>query len=355
MTDPIPTILRARARRRIEKLVANPQCEANVLAAAHDISMEAVARAEGLEPKVGLSPFARQRGENFEKAQFQDDAASLREALIEEGALSLSATGFIDLRPSDRGSPARRLAESAKRFEELLSDPRSFRGIIAGPGLVLPGTIQHLGGLMAADFVLLDAMDGALTLTVGEIKSYPDLDGYTDPAQISGTRAQAGLYHHVLSEMLQDLGASAPALSPWGVIVLARPGLSANRPSVRAREDLAWQAARAGRALEALKSAFDASPELASLGHDDAKAIGVIAAAGTCYAEHCSSFCERAEGCRRLALEKGQGVALGEDVARLLGSISIPRSAALLTGANPNNDLERDFVARTNRLRGFAV
>lgn len=56
------------------------------------------ARAAGLEPSFGQSPFAIARGNRFEAGLFYDDASKLREALERKGCLPTGSSGLLDLR-----------------------------------------------------------------------------------------------------------------------------------------------------------------------------------------------------------------------------------------------------------------
>jgi hypothetical protein len=51
----------------------NPQCQANVISAVHNIPMADVAKLEGSKPTIGQSPFGIARGQTFEGALFRGD------------------------------------------------------------------------------------------------------------------------------------------------------------------------------------------------------------------------------------------------------------------------------------------
>ena len=57
-------------RRRVEQLVRNPTCGANVLSAVLDVPMRDVAKAAGLPVKFGQSRFAISRGQSFENGLY---------------------------------------------------------------------------------------------------------------------------------------------------------------------------------------------------------------------------------------------------------------------------------------------
>src|SRR5690606_1022606 len=128
---------------------------------------------------------------------------------------------------------------------------------------------------------------------VGEIKTYPDRGGYTDRVELATARAQAGIYVHGLREVIAELGLEGLDVATTGFLVLTRPG--SNQPSVRAREDLEFQAERARRGLEKLR-AVAAALEVDGAG-EPRDPLGAIQRAETRYCEGCVRFCDRASRC----------------------------------------------------------
>src|SRR5262249_28103589 len=179
-----------------------------------------------------------------------------------------------------------------------------------------------------------------VTLMVGEIKSYPDRGGYTNPAELATARAQAGVYVHGLRTALIELGISEKLLvSDQGFLVLSRPG--SNQPSVRVGEDLRFQAWRADRGFKQLEEAARGLPP-----PGDKDPVAAIQNAKTAYSQDCISFCERVPLCFERAMKSGDPVFLGEDVSRFLGSIALDRALALLDGAKPRDPAEQDLARR---------
>jgi hypothetical protein len=350
-------MVRRDVRRRLEQYAANPGCEANVLSAVHDVPMEAVARELGLQPKVGQSVFAILRGLTFERALFQDDALRLRKALIDKKVLPANAAGFVDLRIVKNGGPCASLEASRQAFCDLLKrfaattgEPRmQLPSVLGGPSLMVPGKAILPDGLFAADVVTVHPQPrpAPIVLRVGEIKVYPDRGGFTDATELSSTRAQAGLYVHVLRVELAQIGLEQHfVVADDGFLVLSRPG--SNLPSVRAGEDLRYQADRAHEAFELLREA--AAQALPLDGSGEAvppKRLSIIQAANKAYRDGCLSFCELADHCQAEALSLGLPAALGEDMARFLGELSLHRALELLHGAKAASMAEEDFLRRT--------
>ena len=171
-------------------------------------------------------------------------------------------------------------------------------------------------------------------LVVGEIKTYPDRAGYTDSAELATARAQAGVYVHGLDLVIEELGlAERFDVAREGFLVLTRPGF--NQPSIRAGEDLALSG---GDGLSAASPCFGPRRE-PYLRPDGRDRLAAVILAETHYCENCVSRSAIALTCvAEMALESGLGrQCLGDDVARFLGSVSLPRALELMQGAEPLN------------------
>lgn len=343
-----PDHKRRDTRLRFEQWARNPRCRANTLSAVHGIRMEEVARADGIPSTMGQSPFAIARGQTFERSLFRDDAKALRQALIEAGVLPETTRGFADYRLRVNSGPMPDLDAAIAGTAELLRKialGKAAPAVIAGATIRLPKLVMLPETILVADVVAVDTQGEVPTLIVGEIKTYPDRGGYTDGVELAQARAQAGVYVHGLRTAVVELDlADRLTVSLTGFLVLSRPGFS--RPSVRAGEDLRFQAWRAQRGFRQLEEAAKGLPPP---GNDDP--IAAIRGAETHYCQDCVSFCERAPVCFSRAVEDGNAVVLGEDVARFLGKISLPRAVALLGGARPTDTAESDLA---RRLKGSA-
>lgn len=336
-------------RQRFEQWAKNPECQANVVSAVHGISMADVAESEGATPTMGQSPFAIARGHNFERALFKDDAALLREELIGAGVLPPDSIGFRDLRIRRNGGPLENLDAALQATAVLLRDIARGRrgdGQPALPTIVAGATVRVPGGVMLPEAILVLDVLAVLyagshpTLVVGEIKTYPDRGGHTDAGELATARAQAGIYVHGLRLVLEELGLDRDlTVSARGFLVLTRPG--SNRPSVRADEDLHYQAERAERGFAQLRKVAATLPPL----EGDAR-LAAVREAPVAYREVCVTFCDRAPICHTRALSAGDPAALGEDVTRFLGETRLDRALALIDGAEPLTAAEKDLVRR---------
>jgi hypothetical protein len=144
----------------------------------------------------------------------------------------------------------------------------------------------------------------------------------------------------------------AIAIADDGFLVLTKPG--SNAPSVRANEDLRFQAARAERAFERLREAAALEAELPLDGSEEsvpAARLAVVRDAPKAYDEGCVSFCELSGHCHAQAMAAGDAAILGRDAARFLGPIGLARAVALLDGEAPASAAEEDFVRRAADAR----
>jgi hypothetical protein len=357
--------IRRDTRRRLDQFIANPGCSANVISAVHDIPMADVARSLGIETKTGQSPFAIGRGVTFERTLYADEAERLRGALVAAGVLAAGSAGFVDLRLRANGGAIADLDEARERFGALLvrfaaatdEERAVLPTIIAAPALRIPGRSILPDGMFAVDVVTVhgDPRPAPVTLRVGEIKVYPDRGGYTDPHELASTRAQAGIYVHALRLAIDGAGVGgAVHVDDHGFLVLTKPG--SNTPSIRAHEDLRYQAERAAAAFERLRTAAAEALPIEDDGGPDVPAarLAAVRDAPTAYDEACVSFCELESRCHARAAIAGDGAVLGRDAARFLGAIALPRAAALLDGASPANAAEHDFLRRVAEVRGAA-
>ena len=341
--------LRRDTRLRFEQWAQNQTCEANLLSAVHGVAMADVARAEGLNPSMGQSPFALARGQMFEGRLFRNGAESLIPELARHDVIPKAEGEFRDFRMRLQGGPYRTLDEAKAATAALLQAIAKGGGgkkpiVVAGATIRIPG-----GGMLPEALLVVDALVVRRdlkppTLVVGEVKTYPDRGGYTDPKELAVARAQAGVYVQGLRLVLQELGLTGQVdVSTTGFLVLSRPGF--NAPSVRASEDLEFQALRADRGFERLRKAAAILPPR---GKD---MVATITGATTVYNERCLAFCDRAPGCWHKAMEAGNPAILGEDVARWVGLVGLHRALELLEGQQPQTAAEIDLAQRMQDAR----
>ncbi|MBX7168118.1 MAG: hypothetical protein K1X74_17415 [Pirellulales bacterium] len=313
-----------------------------------------MAKQAGLPATFGQSPFAIARGTQFEAGLFREDGERLRKALIESQVLPSGSRGFLDLRTRQNGGTSvRSLGEAQALTLQLLRDVATRPQAADVPALVAGATIRVPRGILLPEAILIiDVLairtDGEQPeVIVGEIKTYPDRGGHTDPHQLALARAQAGIYVHGLQLVAMELDLAPLEIALTGFLVLTRPGT--NQPAIRAREDFAYQAERAKRGFVLLEQAAQQlDPELwaAPDQRPPAALIDAILQADTEYGEECLAFCDLAPRCFDRACQCGDPRILGQEMQRFLGGLALERAIALLDGAEPSNDVERDVVRR---------
>ena len=138
---------------------------------------------------------------------------------------------------------------------------------------------------------------------------------------------------------MRVIQSSGPLVATKGFLVLTKPG--SNRPSVRANEDLRYQAERAARGLEKLRSLAE---RLAPSGKPPEDLIAAVMGASINYEEACIRFCDRVSGCLARNLAAAHSSVLGDDVARLIGPMPLNRACELLHGAQAETHGERQFL-----------
>jgi hypothetical protein len=336
-------------RRRFEQWARNAVCEANTISAVYGISMAEVAKREGLKPSMGQSPFAIARGQTFERSLFRDAAKDLRTELERAAVLPKASSGFVDMRMRVIGGPMADLDRAREATLELLrrlakgsADGRP--SIVASPTLLIPSGVMLPEALLVIDVLAITYDKGRVRLTVGEIKTYPDRGGHTDTEELAGARAQAGVYVHALRMVVEQLGLEQSiTVADDGFLVLSRPGF--NRPSVRAGEELKYQAWRAKRGFEQLESAAEKLTGLGERAYGD-KGVEAVRKAPKTYFETCIGFCDLAPKCHERELAESNPVVLGDDVARYLGETTLDRATALMSGARAKNEMEEDLKRR---------
>lgn len=336
---------RRNTRARFEQWAKNPACQANTISAVHNIRMDGVAEAAGLEPTFGQSPFALARGETFERSLFYNDGERILEALIEKEVVPSGASGFADFRIGMNGGPLASLDAAiaeTKHFVASVAAGSEHRSVVASATVRIPKGIMLPEAVLILDVLAIRYDRGRPEIVVGEVKTYPDRGGHTSAGDLASARAQAGLYVHALQLLVDQLGvADDVVVRTDGFLVLTRPG--SNLPSIRPGEDLKYQAERARRGFDLLERAALGLPPFDPVGDDPEAAV---LAAATSYSEACVSFCDLMPRCHAAAEAAGDPAVLGDDVTRFLGDLSLHRAVALLDGDQPATDAERDLLRR---------
>lgn len=346
--DEIRQEARRNTRGRFEQWAKNPTCDANTLSAVHNVRLDKAAKAIGLEVSFGQSPFAIARGNRFEAGLFFDGAQKLRLALERKGCLTQSSAGFLDLRLKMNGgtriaSVDQALKETEDWLRRIAIDPAAAESIVAAPMIKIPKGVILPEALLIIDTVTVaTTVDSRARVTVGEVKVFPDRGGHTDPQQLASARAQAGIYEHAMRLAVDALGlADDIDIATHGFLVFTWPG--SNSPSIRANEDLTYQAIRAERGFDRLEQVALGVVRDDDYSADNPTLIERVLDAPTDYSEACLSFCDLAPRCHGMARAADDSIILGDEVARFLGETTISRAIELMAGDEPADDREADL------------
>ena len=272
----------------------------------------------------------------------------MRSALERKGVLPEDSAGFLDLRLKMNGgtripSIDEALRETAAWLQRIAANPSSGESIVGAPMIKIPKGVILPEALLIIDVVAVTAtVDGRPRLTVGEIKVFSDRGGHTGPEQLASARAQAGIYRHALQLSVAALGLSDEVdVAADGFLVFTWPG--SNSPSIRANEDLTYQAIRAERGFERLKEVAQSIVRMDDFAADNPTLIRRVLEAPTDYCEACLSFCDLAPRCHARAVSIDDPIVLGDEVRRLLGDTTVTRAIELLNGAKPTDEREQDL------------
>jgi hypothetical protein len=269
--------------------------------------------------------------------------------------LPQGANGFRDLRlRMNGGTRVATLDQALTETRDLLQEVASARTVSERdrlPAVVAAATVRIPRGVMLPEAILIiDALAirgdcDKPQLIVGEVKTYPDRGGHTDPHELAVARAQAGIYLHAIQLVVKELGIESDVVvRDRGFLVLSRPG--SNQPSVRPEEDLRYQAERARRGFDLLETAAHVLPKVPGDPVTEEDLLNAVVGAGTNYSEACLGFCDRASKCFAEANGAGNSIILGEEVRRFLGATMLPRLEELLDGASPRDEAEEDLLRR---------
>lgn len=345
--DELSEEARRNTRGRFEQWVKNPQCEANTLSAVLNVKLSDVAKSLNYEPEYGQSPFAIQRGLQFEGWLFKDEAEVIRGAMEKIELLPAESKGFLDLRlTSNGGKTVRSTDEALDKSHGLLTNLANSKfdapTIVAGLLLKIPKGVMLPEATLIIDIITIQKLDTKFEIQVGEIKVFPDRGGHTDAGEIATARAQAGVYQHALQLTVDSLNLlNAPIVSTSGFLVFTWPG--SNSPVIRKGEDLTYLAKRAEKGFDQLDrvAAEVISRQEKNLADVDLK--DWIAHSRTEYKEVCWSFCDLAPRCQDLAIAEDRGIVLGAEASKVLGSVTVKRAIELLDGADPNSEVEKSL------------
>ena len=339
-------------RRRLEQLVSNPDCSTNAASALLQVPLTAIAKARGATAGPGQSPFAFEQGSLFEKRilspRKKDGIIPLKVELEKHNLLSdKKPFELLDLRTSGYESSF----DDAKAFLERISEEPDKDSQFLGAGFrFVADDIPPGGGDVEIDLVLVrySASLGKWLIKIGEIKTYPDRAGLTDPMQLATARAQAGLYRRLLIRWLS----SSPLngffeVDELGFLVLMN--VRSAWPSVLPNETLLEQDKRADKAIALFNEKYESEdwsdwlkPEVTA----DQRFELLVNHASTHYTQACWSFCPVVEVCFGKLVDADDPLILGSEAKEILGDRTIEYVQKLLAGQLPPTPADAEIIEK---------
>lgn len=336
--------------RGIERVARNPDCLRLRAVTIAGLTPATAAKILGVPANEGQSPFALAMGQRFERRLLENGAANLFALYRERGLLNVHEAKIIAVDELAPGTQPRALRRRETETRRLLL--AKHQGDALAPNMILkPRLIVYLVGVPHAiepDYLV--AADAEPFYRVGELKSYPDRGGKTDPADIRSACRQAAVGVVGLRHTLQTFGANNPAAiaTPRADLVLRVTGLfmpTLSPMTIEGEVDSVERAiAEAPTNLDELDAML---PRDAAL--DDAS---VLASVPNNYRPSCKEHCAMWQHCRAQALEQHHAVLLGDQAAEKLAPVgSIDRAIDLMTGtgAPPRNAAEAALAEELHR------
>lgn len=326
--------------RELARFAANSACSLANVGFAARVDFDLLLRGTAFEAPFGQSPFAFRRGNRFEEMLRQDGHASLL-GLLGEG-LGFDAWGatVANLRQGYSRSKAgleARASKTGELVEAIVKGEKEAPNLI--DGAVLGRTIGGVQAYFEADAV---AAQFGRPIHVGEIKSFPTVDGQADPEKIGAAVAQVSIYILLLRELVERVGGKGEMVSSDALLITTRnTGL---QPALHVKA-VGREVDRAARILDQAPAVVDLAAALpagspsfgrVAAGEENARldSLSQIAdAVGVVYRPSCLSSCGLSRFCRERAHGSGDPGRVGGQLVRLLPGIgSIDRVTELVNG-----------------------
>lgn len=330
--------------RELARFAANSTCNLANVGFAARVDFDKLLERTRFEAPFGQSPFAFRRGNRFEDMLRQDGHAPLLKLLGDTFGYDVSAAKVANLRrdyPRSTAGFAARATKTSELVQDLVRDAKDAPNLI--DGAVLGRTIGGVQAYFEADAV---AAHFGQPIHVGEIKSFPTVDGQADPEKIGAAVAQVSIYILLLRELVARLGGEPEKVSTNALLITAKnTGL---QPTLHVKP-VGREVDRAARILDHAPKVEDVAaalsaktPSFAAVATgEEAARIDRLAeiadAVGVDYRPSCLSSCGLSRFCRERAHHAGDPCRVGGQLVRLLpGVASIDRVTHLVAGHEPS-------------------
>ncbi|XXX81375.1 hypothetical protein WMF30_21685 [Sorangium sp. So ce134] len=347
--------------RELARYAATSSCNLAVAGFAARVDFDQLLQGTSLAAPFGQSPFAFRRGNRFEELLRRDGHAPMLALLKENLGYDTASAKVANLREGQPRSKAG-LEERAKTTAELVK--KIMAGAKSAPNLIDGAVFQRdVGGAVAHFEADAAAARFEQPVHVGEIKSFPTVDGQADPDKLGAAVAQVSIYILLLRELVERVGGKPDIVSTDALLITAKnTGLQPTmcvKPVGREVDRAARILDRAPAADEVAASIPAGTPTFAAAAKgDEAARLDALAkiadAVGTDYRPGCLAACGLSRFCRERAHDDGAPGRVGGPIVRLLpGIASLDRAGELGRGAPPAAEeaAVAEQLARAARLR----
>ena len=328
---------------------AHADCALAALGFAAGVDFDRLLTDTPVEAPFGMSPFAFARGTAFERSLAEGGYGPVLALLRERMGFDVTDAKVVNLRsayPQNREGMRLRAHETRTLLREIARrDPRA-------PNLIDGAVLEtEIGGVPAhfeADS--LAARFGGEVHT-GEVKSFPVVDGRTDPDKLGSALDQAAIYTLLTARTVDGVGGDPAIVSPSALLITPRnvglrPTLSVI--DVSRRIERADQLLARAPDIRQLANELPPNTSFGPVADRDAEPERRIETlhtladqVGTTYVSSCVTSCGLYRFCRSRAQACGSPGLVGEKGARLLpGVVSLDRAGELAAGA-PATTVER--------------
>lgn len=354
--------------RRVVLLNKNPSCmrlRAILMVGIDlDILIEKVFKAKVPSEQ---SKFALSHGITFEKALYKNGGAGIIEALVVAGELNPGEYRNLPLHEMDgidsHDTNRRRAAMKQAAMETRRALRMRAEGHPNAPNIILqPCLPLRLGDGAELAIIrpdVLYAKASAQVYSIGEIKAFAANNHLTDPGNVAGAAAQAGVYGVALEEFMREAGlpeAIIARLRTEAALLLRKPG---SMGAVAEMQPILRFIATARRMLERRPRSLQEVADLLGPGETLNKEENIHRLPAR-FCGGCRSFCPMWAICHGQALRAGAPSVLGNQVEDAIGPVrTTGRALDLMRGAEAMDDIEREVQRRLRsalrELQGVAV
>ena len=325
----------------------NTRCGLLTVANAAGIKVDGLLSGTPWEMPFGPANSAIVRGRAFERMVKAEGYRRLLEMLRDALGFDIRSVRVANLKERfrlDPKDPYRSLRARADATAELIEahlarNPDAPNLI---DGAILTVELGGQVGYVETDSIAL-RFDGPIR--VGEIKSFPIVDGRADPEKVGAAADQSAVYVLAMQDLVDRLGGDAERDVSTEILLIGAKNMG--MIPVLYRHDVGRRIAHHRRQLagapdlEALVARVP--PSMTFPGPETPNRADVIAdianATGTHYQPRCLSFCGMARWCRNRAREADEPGRLGPAVVRLIPGVgSLVRAGELAAGAPSRNN-----------------